>query len=85
MLTEAEPFLSIAQGAVQRLSNGNALISESARGRALEVTMSGEIVWEFYNTHRAGEGTVFIATVANRFRLPLDFGAAWLEEIECSP
>ncbi|MBK9383761.1 MAG: aryl-sulfate sulfotransferase [Planctomycetes bacterium] len=39
------PFISGAQ----RLSNGNTLICEGARGRVLEVTRAGEIVWDYYN------------------------------------
>jgi outer membrane protein assembly factor BamB len=34
-------------GSQQRLPNGNTLISESNNGRILEVTRSGDIVWEF--------------------------------------
>lgn len=36
----------------QRLANGNTLITESSGGRLLEVTDSGEIVWEFHNPIR---------------------------------
>jgi hypothetical protein len=40
--------------------NGNVLITESDGGRLLEVTRSGEIVWEFVNPvrvkHRFGDG-----------------------------
>ncbi len=32
-----------------RLPNGNTLITESIGGRVIEVTVEGEIVWEFYN------------------------------------
>jgi hypothetical protein len=39
------PFISGAQ----RLPNGNTLICEGARGRVLEVTRSGEVVWDYYN------------------------------------
>lgn len=44
-----ERFFSISRGASQKLPNGNILITESDRGRAFEVTPSGETVWEFYN------------------------------------
>jgi hypothetical protein len=43
-------------GKVQRLSNGNTLITETARGRAIEVTREGRVVWEFVNPHRIDEG-----------------------------
>jgi hypothetical protein len=34
-------------GSVQRLSNGNPLITESAFGRIFEVTRSGQVCWEY--------------------------------------
>ena len=40
-----ETFFSRTRGAVQRLPNGNTLISEDRRGRCFEVTPEGEIVW----------------------------------------
>jgi hypothetical protein len=43
-------------GKVQRLSNGNTLITETGRGRAIEVTREGRVVWEFVNPHRVDEG-----------------------------
>ena len=33
----------------QRLANGNTLIDEGMRGRVFEVTLAGEIVWEYVN------------------------------------
>jgi len=42
-------FFSRVVGAVQRLPNGNTLITDSVGGRAVEVTASGERVWEFLN------------------------------------
>jgi hypothetical protein len=53
--TEAEPFFTSARGSQQRLPNGNTLITESQGGRIIEVTMDGDIVWEFYNPDRHGE------------------------------
>jgi hypothetical protein len=44
-----QTFYSRYAGSSQRLPNGNTLICESGRGRAFEVTPSGEIVWEFLN------------------------------------
>lgn len=41
-------------GAVQRLPNGNTLISESGRGRAFEVTPGGEVVWEYVSPVSGG-------------------------------
>ena len=58
--TAADPLFSATRGFVQRLPNGNTLITESERGRALEVTDDGEVVWEFWNpeTREAPDGRV---------------------------
>ncbi len=50
------PFASKTSGSAERLPNGNTLIAETDGGRALEVTPSGEVVWEFYNPHRLANG-----------------------------
>jgi hypothetical protein len=42
-------FFSFTRGGVQRLPNGNTLITNSDSGHAFEVTPNGEIVWEFLN------------------------------------
>ena len=47
--TEEDPFYSYSRGSSQKLANGNVLIAESNSGRAIEVTPSGEIVWEYLN------------------------------------
>jgi len=44
-----EDFYSYSRGSAQRLPNGNTLICESDKGRVFEVTMDGEIVWEWLN------------------------------------
>jgi len=42
----ADGFYTRGAGAQQRLPSGNTLISESERGRIIEVTPRGDIVWE---------------------------------------
>jgi hypothetical protein len=42
-------FFSQWGGGVQRLSNGNTLITNTTGGRAFEVTPQGQTVWEFAN------------------------------------
>jgi len=42
-------FFSEWGGSVQRLPNGNTLITNSGSGRAFEVTAEGKIAWEFAN------------------------------------
>lgn len=74
------PFYSHSCGSVASLPNGNALVTESDNGRAFEVTPSGEIVWEFYNPHRAGDSREYIATLFQMTRLPADFPTGWAGE-----
>ncbi len=45
-------FYSFHISGAERLPNGNTLITEGAPGRIIEVTPTGEIVWEFCNPHR---------------------------------
>lgn len=45
----ARSLRSEVRGFAQRLPGGNTLITESERGRALEVTPGGEVVWSFEN------------------------------------
>ena len=44
-------FFSLLRGGVQRLPNGNTLVTESDTGHVFEVTKSGERVWEFATPH----------------------------------
>lgn len=45
----AEDFFSPFISGVQRLPNGNTLITEGRSGRLIEVSAAGEVVWEFIN------------------------------------
>ena len=72
-----DAFYSRTCGSSQRLENGNTLIVESNRGRAFEVTPSGEIVWEFRSPHRTGEDDRLVATLFDLVRLPRS-DAPWL-------
>lgn len=67
--SEETPFESALRAAQQRLPNGNTLITESDGGRLLEVEPGGEIVWEYVNPVRGGEGDAFVPVVswAERF------------------
>ncbi|EFK11516.1 conserved hypothetical protein [delta proteobacterium NaphS2] len=42
-------FYSFRQGAVQRLANGNTLITSTDEGHIFEVTKDKEVVWDFVN------------------------------------
>lgn len=53
---EGSLLWSDVRGFAQRLPGGNTLVTESERGRALEVTREGDQVWEFHNPEfRSGE------------------------------
>ena len=45
----ADGFYSPRFSGVQRLPNGNTLITEGGPGRLIEVSANGEVVWEFVN------------------------------------
>lgn len=47
-----EDFFSAFISGAQRLPNGNTLICEGAKGRLFEVTMDGEVVWEYVSPFR---------------------------------
>ena len=49
---DKENFYSSAQGSLQRLANGNTLLSEDVDGDILEVTPNKEIVWHFSSNKR---------------------------------
>ncbi len=66
------PFATICCGTNRRLPNGNTLITESDSGRAFEVTPEHDIVWEFWNPHRAGKDDELIATLFDVIRIPPD-------------
>jgi hypothetical protein len=75
---DRHPFFSETCGTAQRLANGNTLITESDGGRAFEVDPAGEIVWEFWNPHRAGADGRFIAALFTVRRLEPGFPLSWL-------
>jgi hypothetical protein len=63
------PLASRSLGAVQRLPNGNLLVTDSHQGRALEVTPDKRVVWEFHNPHRAGKNGELVAALFEVVRL----------------
>lgn len=62
--SEQDPLKSVLRSEAARLENGNTLITESEAGRFLEVTPEGEIVWEYVNPVRGGDGDKQIPIVA---------------------
>jgi len=78
------PFETSSRGSQQPLSNDNVLITESNRGRLLEVTRAGEVVWEYRSTPvRTHEGDRYnpIGNWAARFR-PSDLDAEFRARVE---
>ncbi len=61
--TKDHPLFSSTSGACHRLPNGNTMIIESNRGRAIEVTPEGAIVWEYVNPERAGKNKELTAVL----------------------
>lgn len=67
------PLHSDVLGAAQELPNGNVLITESTRGRAIEIAPDGRIVWDFHNPQTA-EGK-YVAAIFEMLRLPVSAAA----------
>jgi hypothetical protein len=75
------PFYSHSCGGAEALPNGNVLLVESDNGHVLEVTRSGETVWEFWNPHRTGENGEYIASIFGLVRLAPGFPVGWADRI----
>jgi len=56
-----EAFYSELRGGAQRLPNGNTLVVISDRGRAVEVTKDGQVVWEYLTPIRPHDPTMRMA------------------------
>ena len=57
-------FFSAFISGMQRLPNGNTMITEGQRGRVFEVTKEGEVVWEHISNYSNEVGTGIPAGVA---------------------
>ncbi len=77
--TKENPFFSGTCGTVQRLRNGNTLITETDNGRAFEVTPEKETVWEFVSPHRAGAKNELVASLFELKRFPKSY-VKWLKK-----
>jgi hypothetical protein len=74
-------FFSGTSSTVERLANGNTLIVVTESGRAIEVTRSGRVVWEFWNPRRTGERDELIASLFQLQRLPREEVDTWLRRV----
>ncbi len=63
-------FSSVHISGAQRLPNGNTLICSGGEGRFMEVTMAGDLVWEYHNpvTNGVPAHQCDVPTVATVFR-----------------
>ena len=66
-------FSTRTGGSVQRLPNGNTLVTEADSGRAFEMTAQDRMVWMYHNGARAGTRGEFVANLCEVVRLPEDF------------
>lgn len=64
-----KPLDSPIRSTVQRLANGNTLITESDGGRLVEVTPDKKLVWEYVSPIRAGDNNEFIPVLSGGFRI----------------
>jgi hypothetical protein len=46
---KSESFFSLSRGYVQKLQNGNYLITDSEKGHVFEITSDKKVVWEYYH------------------------------------
>lgn len=73
--TPALPFFTAIMGKQQPLENGNLIVTESMKGRALELNPEGQVVWDFVND--LGDGYVGVMEEAQR--LPASFDANFFQ------
>ena len=70
---EKHPFDTRFQSTVQRLPNGNTLITEWEGGRIIEVSKEGDIVWEYViPVRRTHEGVEYHPVINAGQRITLD-------------
>jgi hypothetical protein len=67
--TKETPLYSPIRSEIQRLPNGNTLITEASAGRIVEVTPDKQVVWEYINPVRAGADGKRIPIICNAQRI----------------
>ncbi len=75
-----EKFFSDQRGSVQRLPNGNTLITDSQSGRVFEINTSGKIVWEFINFEKGLEDKKRARIIYRMMRIPKKKVESWLKQ-----
>ena len=71
-------FFSHGVGAQQRLPNGNTLITESIKGRIIEVTPDGRVVWEYVNPLTVESDPNLVLAILRAERLAPGFPLDWV-------
>jgi hypothetical protein len=69
-------FYSSFMSSVQRLPNGNTLITEGSDGRIFEVTGEHEIVWEYLSPYASGKQKTCL--IYRAYRVPYE----WVPQVE---
>jgi hypothetical protein len=70
-------FYTQSKGSVQRLPNGNTLISESNKGHGFEITPEGEVVWDYISPNMLNKKNR--AAIVRMTRFPESFVEAILK------
>ncbi|RMG39781.1 MAG: hypothetical protein D6719_12510 [Candidatus Dadabacteria bacterium] len=65
---DGKNFFTRTRGGIQRLKNGNTLISSDMTGRVFEVNRQGEIVWEFRAPHPTSRATRYGLNYCPQFK-----------------
>ena len=63
----AREFFTRTKGAVQRLPNGNTLVTNADHGEIFEIAPDGDVVWRFVSPMRNAEGKRSTLHRARRF------------------
>jgi hypothetical protein len=77
--TKEEPLYSPIRSEIQRLPNGNTLITEASAGRIVEVTPDKQVVWEYFNPVRGGADGKRIPIICNAQRISPQQVTAFLQ------
>ena len=70
-------FFTRGAGAQQRLPNGNTLITESERGRIIEISPDGQVVWEYINPATIPEQPHLLPGILRAERIPAGLSTKW--------
>ena len=73
-----EEFYTDTCGYSQRLPNGNTLITETAKGRAFEVTPDKEVVWEYINKYPYQHAPELVGVLWSAVRVDPAFVQSWI-------